>query len=95
MNAVNLETLDITITPPVYGSQCVLSYTITSTGSDGTTRDITVEVIDTEATVTRTESDFNLCNNTYNFTIVANTSSGPGGKSDVIIAEKVDFLSEY
>ena len=51
----------------------VLNYTITSTDSDGVMRDITVEVTDTEATIALIENGFNLCNNTYSFTIVANT----------------------
>ena len=96
MTAVDLETFNFTITPLVYSSQCVMNYTITSTDGDGTTRDITVKVNDTEATIALIESGFNLCNNTYSFTIVANTLTDPGERirSEEVTPEEVDFLSE-
>ena len=95
MVPVNLKTFNFTIIPPAYGSQCVLNYTITSTASDGATRDITVEVTDTEATVVYMEAGFDSCNNTYNFTTVANTLTGPGERSGTVTPEEVDFFSEY
>ena len=94
--AVDLQTFSFTITPPSVASQCVLNYTITPTGSDGTILpDITVEVTDTEAPVTLTESGFDLCNNMYNFTVVANTFTGPGDRSAVSSPQQVDYLSTY
>ena len=91
VTAVNLTTLNFTISPPDRAGQCVLDYTITSTDSDGTMQNITVEVDDTE----HLETQFILCNNTYSFTIVANTLSGPGQRSEVVNPNKVDFLSKF
>ena len=87
MIAVDLEALNFTISPPVYGSQCVLNYTITSTDSDGAMDDITVEVTDTEATITLMQSGFDLCGNIYSFTAEANTLIGPGERSEVVPIE--------
>ena len=82
--ARNLQQIIFTISPPSYAGQCVLNYTITATSSDGSVvPDITVEVSDN---ITFSEDGFDLCNNVYNFTVVANTLAGPGQRSAVVSA---------
>ena len=81
--AENLHRIFFTIFPPSYASQCVLNYTITATSSDGgVVSDITVEVSDN---ITLSEGGFDLCNNAYSFTVVANTFAGPGQRSVPVV----------
>ena len=88
--AENLQRIIFTISPPSYASQCVLNYTITATSSDGSVLpDITVEVSDN---ITLSEGGFDLCNNAYNFTAVANTLAGPGQRSAVVTSPGVAHL---
>ena len=76
MVAGSLQQIIFTISPPSYAGQCVLNYTISATRSDGSVvPDITVEISDN---ITFSEDGFDLCNNVYNFTVVANTLAGPG-----------------
>ena len=77
--AVTYQAATFTISPPSYAGQCVLNYTIAATSSsDGSVLpDITVEVTDTEAPTIATRSGFE-CNNTYTFTVVANTLNFTG-----------------
>ena len=90
-------TLNFTIWPPAIASQCVRNYTITSTDSDGIMQNITVEVDDTncKATIKHLETGFTLCSHTYSFTIVANTVSGPGERSDIVTPDNVDFSRKF
>ena len=91
--AENLQRIFFTISPPSYAGQCVLNYTITATSSDGSlVSDITVEVSDN---ITLSEGGFDLCNNAYNFTVVANTLTGPGQRSAVVTSPGVaHFISK-
>ena len=94
MVAESLQQIIFTISPPLYAGQCALNYTITATRSDGSVvPDITVEVSDN---ITLSEGGFDLCNNVYNFTVVANTFAGPGQRSAVVTSPEVyaHFLSE-
>ena len=97
--AESLPQIIFVISPPLYAGQCVLNYTITATSSDGSVvPDITVPVTDTEATTLAARSAFDFCNNTYTFTVVANTLTGPGEPSMsvmITIPEVVDFFSEF
>ena len=91
--AESLQHIISTISLPSYASQCALNYTITATRSDGSVvPDITVEVSDN---ITLSEGGFNLCNNVYNFTVVANTLAGPGQRSAVVSPEVNHFLSKF
>ena len=91
--AESLQQIIFTISPPLYAGQCVLNYTISATSSDGSVvPGITVEISDN---VTLSEGGFNLCNNAYNFTVVANTLTGPGQRSAVVSPGVTHFLSEW
>ena len=85
--------LNFTITPPVYASQCVLNYTLlSSTNSDGNRQNITVQVTGGAGeTLIYTEGGFDLCRSSYSFTIVANTFAGIGESST---SEVVDVPSK-
>ena len=55
--------------------------------------DITVEVADN---ITLREGGFDLCNNVYNFTVVANTLAGPAQRSAVVTSPDVaHFLGKF
>ena len=95
VTVVNSMTLNFTIWPPATASQCVRNYIITSTDSDGIMQSITVEADDTKAIIEHLENGFIICNNIYSFTIVANTVSGPGERSDIVIADTVDFSCKF
>ena len=63
-----------TISPPLYAGQCVLNYTITVTSSDGSVLpDFTAPVADTDTPTSARRSGYDFCNNSYTFTVVANT----------------------
>ena len=96
IEAVDSKSLTFHITPPELASQCVLNYTITATSSDGSVLpDITVEVSERGEPVTLiTESGFDLCSNTYTFTVVANTLTGPGDRSVAFTLEHVESLGK-
>ena len=95
MVAESLQRIFLAISPPSYGGQCVLNYTVTATSSDGSVvPDITVAVTDTEAPTSVTRSGFDFCNNTYTFTVVANTLTGPGQRSAVVSPEVAHFLGK-
>ena len=94
MVAESLQQIIFTISPPSYAGQCVVNYTITATSSDiSVVPDITVEVSDN---IIFSEGGFDLCNNVYNFTVVANTLTGPGQRSAVVSPGSgvAHFLSE-
>ena len=97
--AESLPQIIFVISPPSYAGQCVVNYTISATTSDGSVvPDITVPVIDTEAPTLAASSVFAFCNNTYTFTVVANTLTGSGEPSMsvmITIPEIVDFFSEF
>ena len=57
--------------------------------------DITVPVINTEAPTLAVRSAFDFCNNTYNFTVVANTLTGAGESSMSVVVTRPDFFSEF
>ena len=93
--ARSLQQIIFIISAPSYADQCVLNYIITATSSDGSVvPDITVEVSDN---ITLREGGFNLCNNAYNFTVVANTLTGPGQRSAVVTSpdEVARFLGKF
>ena len=84
VTVVDIETFIFKITPPSLARECILDYTITATSNDGNVLpDITILVTDTVTTepTLATRSDFDMCNNTYTFTVVANTLAGPGDRS--------------
>ena len=91
--AESLQRIFFTISPPSYAGQCVLNYTITATSSDGSVvPDITV----ISDNITLSEGGFDLCNNAYNFTLVANTLAGPGQRSAVVTSHDVaHFLGKF
>ena len=93
VTAVDLETFSFTITPPVYGSQCVTTYTITPSVSGVIISDIVVQARDMETTIMRGGFDLQ-CDNIYSFTIVANTAASPGERSGMVTPDLVDSLSE-
>ena len=95
MTIVNSKTFNFTIWPPATASQCVRNYIITSTDSDGIMQNITVEIDDTKATIEHLENGFIICSNIYSFTIVANTVSGPGERSDIVTPDNVDFSCKF
>ena len=80
----DLQSFDFTITPPT-PSDCVVNYTITATGSDGSVATITVPA----SGMGRSASNFDLCTNTYSFTVAAVTNGGNGATSS-----SVTFLSD-
>ena len=95
--AESLQRIFIIISPPpcAASNQCVMGYTITATSSNGTVLpDITV-ASDGQGIVTLSESCFDLCDNVYNFTAVANTLTGPGDMSEVVSPEVGHFISEF
>ena len=68
---------------------------MTSTASDGSIlTNITVEVNDTEASISLTESGLDLINDMYTFTVVANSLAGPGETSTASIDADSDYLGE-
>ena len=96
MFAESLQRIFIIISPPpcAASGRCVLGYTITATSSNGSVLpDITV-ASDGQGIVTLSESGFDLCDNVYNFTAVANTLTGPGNMSEVASPEVGYFISK-
>ena len=83
--------LNFTITPPSYAGQCVLNYTITATDNNGSVLTDIIAVSDGGEAVTVTETGFDLCNDTYNFTVVANTLTYTGNRSVTFNPETLDF----
>ena len=88
------------ISPPLTFPQCVLNYIITATSSDGSVLpDITVPVTNTDEEPTlAARNAFAFCNNTYTFTVVANTLTGPGGSSRSVVItrpKRIDLFSEF
>ena len=81
---VSFQSFTFLITPPEVSGQCVVNYTITSTSSDGTVSDFTVEVTDRGEPVNMVINGFNLCSNTYSFTVSAVTATVVGERSGVI-----------
>ena len=93
MVAESLERIFFSVSPPLLSSQCVLNYTITVTSSDGSEfPDITLEVSDN---ITHIQSGFELCVYAYNFTVVANTLTGPGQSAVVTSPRPRHFLSKF
>ena len=81
----NIESLNITITPPS-ASVCILQYIITnSSNCDSTATNITV-IPSTDPTqpVQVTRSELNLCDCSYAFTVAADTRNGIGERSSPI-----------
>ena len=94
VQSLDSQVLSFTITPPSISvlNKCILSYNITPTDSSGTVlADITVEVT-RPLMVSVNSSGFNLCNTTYNFTVVAVTAAGPGERSTAL---QIPPLSMY
>ena len=91
--------INFVISPPLAFPQCVLSYIINATSSDGRLMpDITVPVTNTEEPTLAARNAFAFCNNTYTFTVVANTLTGPGGSSRSVVItrpKRTDFFSEF
>ena len=68
------QSFSFTITPPT-PSECVVNYTITATSSDGSSRDISVPVgVGGSAPINIVEPCFDVCGESYNFTVVPFTS---------------------
>ena len=96
IEAEDSKTLTFHITPPEVASQCVLNYTITTTGSDDNVLpDITVEVTERGEPVALTESGFDLCREVYTFTVVGNTLTGPGDRSMGYTLKHAESLGEW
>ena len=91
--------INFVISPPLAFPQCVLNYIITANSSDGSVvPDIIVPVTNTEEPTLAARNAFAFCNNTYTFTVVANTLTGPGGSSRSVVItrpEIIDFFSEF
>ena len=85
----DFETFNFIISPLSEPSDCVLSYSITSTTSDGSVlAEIIVEPPDSGDSIRVTRSGFDVCNTTYTFTVVANTLNGPGETSSSVTSCK-------
>ena len=82
----NIETLNITITPPSVSPVCVLRYIISySSSCDSGVTNITVNPnTDPTQPVQFTRGGFNLCDCNYTFTVAADTRNGIGEWSDLI-----------
>ena len=66
----DFETFNFVISPLSEPSDCVLSYSITPTTSDGSVlADITVEPPDSGDSIRVTMSGFDVCNTAYTFTV--------------------------
>ena len=82
---MNFRTFSLFITPPLVGGPCVLNYTITRTSSDGRLlSDITVDVTSAGEIVILSEDNYDICSNTYSFTVEANTLTYTGDRSAVV-----------
>ena len=89
----NYQTFNFIISPLSEPSDCVLSYSITPTTSDGSVlADITVEPPDSGDSIRVTMSGFDVCNTAYTFTVVANTLNGPGETSSSVAASKLQSM---
>ena len=94
--AGSLQQIIFIISPPLYAGQCVVNYIITATSGDGSVvPDITVPVTDTEAPTLAVRSAFDFCNNTYTFTVMANTLIVAGESSMSVVVTRPDFFSEF
>ena len=71
----DLQSFNFTITPPT-SSNCVIHYSVTATDNDGNMETITVP----RSGIGRS-SGFDLCTNTYSFTVAAVTIGGNGATS--------------
>jgi len=90
--AVDLDTFGFTISSPE-PSQCTFPYLISVMDGRGSLLS-NISVAASESMPVN-ESGFDICNNNYSFSVVAETSSGPGERSATITPEAVDFLSEH
>ena len=82
----DIETLNITVTPPSVSPVCVLQYIITNSSScDSTVSNITMDPnTDPNQPVQFTIGGFNLCDCSYTFTVAADTRNGIGERSNPI-----------
>ena len=84
----NIESLNISITPPSVSPVCVLQYNIRySSSCDSTATNITVDsnTVDPSQPVQFTIGGFNLCDCSYTFTVAADTRNGIGERSNPIL----------
>ena len=82
----NIESVNITVTPPSVSPVCVLQYIISYFSSiDSTVTNITVDPnTDPTQTLQVAIGGLNLCDCSYTFTVVADTRNGIGERSDPI-----------
>ena len=81
------ETVHIMVTPPSVSPECVFQYNIiTYSNCEGMETNITVYPNNTDPTqpVQLTRGGLNMCTCRYNFTAVAVTRNGIGGRSDPV-----------
>ena len=83
---VTFQSFNFLITPSEGPGQCAGSYVISSTSSDGTVTNLTVQVTgDRGELVDSLLSGFNLCSDTYSFTVSAVTIAGVTGEASRVI----------
>ena len=89
----DIESVNITVTPPSVSPVCVLQYIISySSSCDSTVTNITVDP-NTDPTqpvpVQVTRDGFDLCDCSYTFTVAADTRNGTGEWSNPIIMDSL------
>ena len=89
----NFDTLTITVFPPIYAADCPLLYTVSTTGSNSTLiPQFNITTGRDGAAVHAMRSGFDLCNEVYNFSVIALTKAGYGVESGSFLQDPVDFL---
>lgn len=87
------NTLTITVFPPTYAAVCIIFYTISVSSTNSTVLpDFNVTADRDGAVVQVTKSGFDLCNEAYNFSVVAYTRAGYGARSDTFPQDPMDFF---
>ena len=76
------QAVAFSILPQLKGLRCVLNYNINATSRDGSVLPpIIVEATGNGEPITHIEDGFDLCNNTYTFSVTANTLTYIGHRS--------------
>ncbi len=66
-----IDSFNFTITPPSASAVCVLSYTITATPSTTSNIEVNADRENPSAVIEVTRGGFDLCSNSYNFTLAS------------------------
>lgn len=88
----DLESLNFTISPPIYAFECVLYYVVSTTSRDpNMINDFTIPASRSRQVVFMVMGGYRFCAYIYNFTAIPITRDGSGLSSDVFIQPIVNL----